>query len=94
MDTQRIRIQVQERSEEMNVSKKINRLYKKVVARFRGIPVLVVVYKPWVKGKNVMYISGIPFDTDPYLIERFDEIAEHIRLEWQEPLDRIIEVVE
>ena len=69
----------------------LRKLYHKVVQRYAGIPVMVVVYKPWRSGKNV-YINTIePFKTDAYLRKRFSEIAEHIREEYQEKMDIIIE---
>ena len=75
----------------MIINKAIARLYKRIVARFKGIPVLFVIYKPWHKGKNVMFASFLPFEDDPYLAERFEQIAVHIRENWQEKMEELIE---
>ena len=68
----------------------IRKLYHKVVQRYNGMPVMIAVYKPYRTGKNV-YINTIePFKNDAYLRQRFTEIAEHIREEYQEKMDEII----
>jgi len=66
------------------------KLYHKMVQRYAGIPVMVVVYKPWRSGKNVYITTIEPFKNDAYLKQRFSEIAEHIREEYQEQMDEII----
>jgi len=66
------------------------KLYHKMVQRYNGIPVMVVVYKPWRSGKNVYITTIEPFKNDALLRQRFAEIAEHIREEYQEKMDEII----
>jgi len=71
----------------MIIDKAIAKVWKKIVMKYRGLPVLIVVYKPWVKGKNVFFEEITPFSSDPYLNELFDKIATHIRENWQEQLE-------
>ncbi len=68
-----------------------SKLLKKLMLKYKGVPILVVVYKPWVKGKNVIFNSLIEFDSDEYLLVRYKEIAEHIRSNYQEDMDKALE---
>ena len=66
------------------------RLYAKLVMQARGIPVMMVIYKPWNKDKNVFVSSVAPFENDEYLSVRFKEIADHVRNCYQKDLDEIL----
>lgn len=69
---------------------KITRLYKKLVIRAKGFPVMMVIYKPWKKENNVTVSSVVPFEDDEYLVTRFKEIAERVRDNYQKDLDKIL----
>ena len=60
--------------------------------KHRGLPALVVVYKPWKKDKNVFFSSLLPFDQDEYLVLRFEEISERIRKNYQKELNEIMDL--
>ena len=70
---------------------RITRLYAKLVRRAKGIPVMMVIYKPWNKRNNVFVASVAPFENDEYLAVRFKEIADHVRDCYQKDLDEILE---
>ena len=66
------------------------RMYKRLVMKFKGIPVVYLVYRPWRKGKNVDVYRLPPFVDDEYIQVRCDEIAHHIRALYQDKLDELI----
>lgn len=68
----------------------VSRLYKKLVRKYKGIPVMFLIYKPWRKGKNLFVYRLPPFGDDEYITARCDEIAEHIRALYQDKLDEIV----
>jgi hypothetical protein len=76
----------------MKLSKLKLWLYKNIVMKYKGLPALVVVYKPWRKGKNVIFSSIFPFDQDEYLVSRFEEISERIRKNYQKELNKIMDL--
>lgn len=69
-----------------------SRMYRRMCMKFKGIPVVYLVYKPWRKGKNVDVYRLPPFVDDEYITVRCDEIAQHIRALYQDKLDELMKV--
>ena len=64
----------------------MRKLINRIVAKYKGIPIGIIVYKPqtgW--NKNIYWISLL---TDDYIDSRIKEIAEHFRSKYQEEIKR------
>lgn len=72
----------------------IARLYRRLLQRWHGIPIMAMTYKPWRKGKNCCISACDIFMCDEYIITRINEIAQHIRDKYQDDMDKIVRGIE
>lgn len=72
----------------------IARLYRRLLQRWHGIPIMVITYKPWRKGKNCCVSGYGIFMCDEYVSTRLDEIAQHIREKYQADMNKIVGGIE